>query len=131
MFEIAIEPSRSAIPPLICLEGLGRVWRFIIIAPSTTARPFSRSTSSTRPVLPLSRPEITITWSSLRILIFAPGVMPWCRSAFAAVPRLAVLRAMLEHLRRKRNDLHIPLVAQLASHRSEHARSHRLAHFVD
>src|SRR5690606_23834895 len=37
--------------------------------PSTTTRSESLRTSSTRPVLPLSRPEITMTWSPF--LIFA------------------------------------------------------------
>src|SRR5277367_2119085 len=36
-----------------------------------------------------------------------------------------------DYLRRERNDLHEALVAQLARHRTKHARTHRLAYFVD
>src|SRR3954471_18100996 len=49
------------------------------------------------PVLPLSLPEITMTSSSVRSFIS-------------------------EHLRRERDDLHEPAVAQLAGHRPEDAR---------
>src|SRR5580704_528310 len=51
-FEIAMGLSRSAIPPLICLEGLGRVCRLIIETPSTRTFPTARSTEMTRPVSP-------------------------------------------------------------------------------
>ena len=40
---ITFEPrsalSRSAMPPLICLAGFGRVWRLIIITCSTSTLP--------------------------------------------------------------------------------------------
>ena len=71
--EIAIGLSRSAMPPLICFDGLGRVWRFTIPMPSTRTLPRSLSTCSTRPVLPLSLPAMTLTVSSSRILIFTGG----------------------------------------------------------
>src|SRR6201991_3203564 len=62
----------------------------------------------TLPVLPLSLPEMTITWSSVRSL--AP---------------------ISEHLRRERDDLHEPAVAQLARHRAEDARAARVVLGVD
>src|ERR1700760_138542 len=62
----------------------------------------------TLPVLPLSLPEMTITWSSVRI--------------FAAIS---------EHLRGERDDLHEPAVAQLARHRAEDARAARIVLGVD
>src|SRR5947208_2586835 len=60
-------------PPLICLDGFGRVCRLIIITPSISSLPVVRSTSSTRPVLPLSRPEITFTWS---FFLMRSGFLP-------------------------------------------------------
>src|SRR5579884_1426145 len=56
-------------PPLICLDGFGLVWRLTIMTPSTVTLREKRSTSSTLPVLPLSRPAITRTRSSLRIFM--------------------------------------------------------------
>src|SRR4051794_41882498 len=38
---------------------------------------------------------------------------------------------MLQHLRRERDDLHIPLLAQLPGDRAEDARRPRLARLVD
>src|SRR3954469_17258938 len=61
-----------------------------------------------RPVLPRSLPLMTTTSSSRRIL-----------------------GAMLEHLRRERDDLHEPAVAQLAGHRPEDARAARVVLRVD
>src|SRR3954466_16060095 len=58
------------------------------------------------PVLPLSLPEITMTSSSVRSFIS-------------------------EHLRRERDDLHEPAVAQLAGHRPEDARPARDVLLVD
>src|SRR3954465_1244852 len=58
------------------------------------------------PVLPLSLPEITMTSSSVRSFIS-------------------------EHLRRERDDLHEPAVAQLAGHRPEDARAARVVLGVD
>src|SRR5258706_4865758 len=47
------------------------------------------------------------------------------------MPRWNFPRHELNNLRRKRNNLHELRVAQLAGHRSEHARAHRFPHFVD
>src|SRR5512132_2832518 len=58
------------------------------------------------PVLPLSLPEITMTWSLVRSFIS-------------------------EHLRGERDDLHEPAVAQLAGHRPEDARAARVVLGVD
>src|SRR5262245_9698097 len=75
--------------------------------PSTTTRCSSRSTWITLPSAPLSLPAITLTVSPFLIFI-------------ACFP-------ISEHLRRQRDDLHEPLVAQLAAHRAEDARAARLA----
>ena len=81
-------------------------------SPGSRARrrrgPSRRSTRSTLPVLPRSRPAMTITVSSLRI---------GCARACVAS----------EHLRRERDDLHELLRAQLARDRSEDAGADRLA----
>src|SRR6185295_11681951 len=124
-FEIAIRPSFSAIQPLICLPGFGRVCRLIMPTPSTRILPWWRSTCSTRPVLPLSLPAITFTVSSFLSLVFRLtfGAFTCRRGIFLAI--------FLKHLGRERNDLHELLVAQFARYRPEHARSHRLANFVD
>src|SRR4051795_9666842 len=61
----------------------------------------------TLPVLPLSLPEMTITLSSV------------------------LIRMASEHLRRERDDLHEPAVAQLARHRAEDARAARVVLGVD
>src|ERR1700722_6956562 len=124
-FETAIELSRSAIPPLICFCGFGRVCRFTMLTPSTSTLPVVRSTCSTRPVLPLSRPAITFTVSSFLILTFISG-----RASFRSRRRI-LNPAILNHLRRKRHDLHEFLLAQLTSHRPEHARPDRLADIAD
>src|ERR687893_1012961 len=58
------------------------------------------------PVLPLSLPEITTTWSSVRSFIS-------------------------EHLRSERDDLHEAAVAQLAGHGPEDARAARVVLGVD
>src|SRR5215212_1198260 len=75
--------------------------------PSTTTRCSSRSTWITLPSAPLSLPAITLTVSPF--LIF--------------MERFPIS----EHLRRQRDDLHEPLVAQLAPDRAEDARAARLA----
>src|SRR3954453_880431 len=62
----------------------------------------------TLPVLPLSLPAMTTTLSSAR--------------SFAGIS---------EHLRRERDDLHEPAVAQLARHRAEDARAARVVLCVD
>src|SRR3954454_13285538 len=61
----------------------------------------------TLPVLPLSLPEMTTTVSSV------------------------LIRMASEHLRRERDDLHEPAVAQLARHRAEDARPARVVLRVD
>src|SRR5712671_1576525 len=103
-----IAASFSTMPP--AWPAAGRVWRFIMLTPWTTTRSTSRSTRSTSPLLPLSRPVMTTTLSPFLILNFA---------------------AMSEHLGRQRHDLHELARAQLARHRSEDARADRLALFRD
>src|SRR5215211_730732 len=98
-------PSVSMMPPISCERWVsrserGRVWRFWTFMPSTKTRWFLGSVRSTRPVLPRSLPDITLTVSSLRILI-----------------------ATSEHLRGERDDLHEVAVAELAGHRAEDARA--------
>src|SRR5215204_998187 len=105
-------PSRSTIPPLMLRCGFGRVWRLIMFTPSTMTRFFSGSTFSTRPRLPLSLPVVTTTLSLRRI-----GV---CSFDMA-----------LQNLRRERNNLHEPALAQFARDGSEHARADRLVLIVD
>src|SRR5580658_787852 len=102
--EIWIVASFSMMPP--GWPAAGRVWRFIMLTPWTSTRSSSRTTRSTSPLLPLSRPVMTITLSPFLILNFA---------------------AMSEHLGRERDDLHEFAGAQLAGHRPEDARADRLA----
>src|SRR5688500_5675368 len=118
--------SRSAMPPLTCLEGFGRVCFLLIMIPSTRSLPVRRLTSSTRPVFPLSLPVITLTVS---FFLMRMRIGSLAAPRFPANPPRA--RGMLDHLRSKRNDLHEFLIAQLAGHRPEDARSHRLADLVD
>src|SRR4051812_36294668 len=77
------------------------------LTPSTTTRSSSRSTWITLPSAPLSLPAITLTVSPFLIFI-------------ACFP-------ISEHLRCERDDLHEPLVAQLAADGAEDARAARLA----
>src|ERR1039458_8340327 len=109
--------SRSAIPPLICLAGFGRVCRLIIDTCSTRTLPLAGFTSSTRPVLPLSRPAITFTWS-----FFFCKIRTGSASFFFGISN---------HLGRQGHDLHESLFAQFPGHGSEHARAHRLAQLGD
>src|ERR1017187_4010854 len=109
--------SRSAIPPLICLAGFGRVCRLIIDTCSTRTLPLAGFTSSTRPVLPLSRPAITFTWS-----FFFSKIRTGSASFFFGISN---------HLGRQGHDLHESLFAQFPGHGSEHARAHRLAKLGD
>src|SRR5512143_1290228 len=81
-----------------------------MLSRSISARSFSGITRRTLPVLPRSRPAMTITVSFF------------------------LMRARMvssEHLGRQRQDLHELLGAQLARHRSEDARADRLALVVD
>src|SRR4029434_3290026 len=88
-------PSRSTIPPLMLRCGFGRVWRLMMLTPSTMTRVFAGTAVSTRPRRPLSLPVTTMTVSFLRT-----GV---CSFDIA-----------LEHLRRQRDDLHEAPLAPLA-----------------
>src|SRR5436189_5575598 len=83
-----------------------------MFTPSMTRRFVSGATFSTRPRLPRSLPVITSTLSFLRI-----GV--------------AKLDMALQDLRRERNDLHEPALAQLARDGPEHAGRDGLALIVD
>src|SRR5579883_3113933 len=100
--------SFSTMPPV--WPGEGRVCRFTTLTPWTTTRSRSRSTRSTSPVLPLSRPVRTTTLSPFLILNFS---------------------AISKHLGRQRDDLHEFAGAQLAGDRPEDARADRLALLVD
>src|SRR5262245_26996292 len=102
-------------PPCTCLPGFGFVCRLIMFTPSTISRFFSGTTRSTRPRLPRSLPVITRTLSFFRI----------------GVANLDISFPALQHFGRQRNDLHEPPLAQLARHRTEHARADRLALIVD
>src|SRR5215469_1568643 len=135
-FEIAMGLSFSAIPPLICLAGLGRVWRLIIDTPSTNTVPRLRSTEITRPLLPLSRPVITFTWSFFLTLILSRSLvaLPALRTNLVLKLIFAIVHSVTllsDHFGSQRNNLHKLLVAKLAGHRAEHARTHRLADFID
>src|SRR5512136_455365 len=101
--------------------GLGRTCFLTTITCSTSTLASFGNTRSTRPCLPLSRPERTLTWSFRRIstLLFAVSV-------FIAFQILA-----LQHFRRERYDLQKFLLAQFAGYRPEHAGSHRLTRVVD
>src|SRR6478609_5150798 len=76
------------------------------LTPSTTTRCSSRSTRITLPSAPLSLPAITFTVSPFLIFMECFPIS--------------------EHLRCQRDDLHEPLVTQLATHRAEDARTTRL-----
>src|SRR5262245_35110273 len=112
--------SRSAMPPLMFRWGLGRVWRLTNPTPCTITRFFSGITFRTLPCLPASRPEITCTVSFFLRLIRVRGV----------ASRVAMAMA-LQDLRGQGDDLHELLLAQLARHRPEDARPHRLPGVVD
>src|SRR5258708_1048617 len=120
-FEMWMPPSRSTIPPLTFFEGFGRVCRLMMPACSTVTVFLNGSTESTRPVLPLSRPAITRTWSPLRMLttcrIFSSRLM------ISRSPRLPDFRG-------QGNNFGEFLFAQLAAHRPKHARPHRLSRVV-
>src|SRR6476646_6829843 len=89
--------------------------------------------------LPPSTPTLFVIGSAAMTLPFTPRSLPAMTTTsspfltFIELPRSARLLAScdnpscLEHLGRERNDLHEPLVAQLASHGAEDARAARLA----
>src|SRR2546428_6171447 len=111
--------SRSAMPPLMLRWGLGRVCFLVKPTPCTMMRFFSGMTLRILPCLPASRPAMTWTTSFLRSRMRTRGG----EAAWAAMA--------LEDLRGQGDDLHELLVAQLAGHRAEHARAHRLPGVVD
>ena len=117
--EAAMGLSRSAMPPLICLAGLGRVWRLIIITCSTSTLPVSRSTRSTRPVLPLSRPGDHLDGVFL-LEIDAHRLGRLCLRA-----RHQITSGASETIFMNR------LFAQFPGDGAEHARAHRLADIAD
>src|SRR5579885_1799373 len=119
-FEIAMRLSCSAMPPLMFLCGFGRTCFFTIITCSTSSFASFGNTRRTRPSLPLSRPVITFTVSFRRI-----------STLLCAVVAVAISRFLLDNLRRKRNNLQKPLLAQFTRYLTKHARSDRFAGFVD
>src|SRR5450756_1667318 len=130
-FPTAIGSGFSTMPPCcICgtrsfwfMRGRGFVCRFEMFSPWTTTRygvpSFSgRSTRSTVPRFPASLPPSTRIVSPLRI----SGTL---------VTRGATARAISEHLRRERDDLHVVPIAKLARHGAEDPRAPRVALVVD
>src|SRR6516162_2525750 len=101
--------------------GLGRTFFFTIMTCSTSTLPLEGNTRSTRPVLPLSRPLITFTWS-LRLISTRTCMFSLYTLRFAGAS---------QDFRREGNNLQELLFAQLARHRSKHAGSYRLAGIVD
>src|SRR4051794_37309025 len=99
-------PVVPARPP--CWTTL--VCRLMRFTPSTITLRCSDRTAITLPSAPLSLPAITRTVSPF--LMFRFGFL---------------CMAMSEHLRSQRDDLHEPLLAQLATHRAEDASAARLA----
>src|SRR5262245_42253405 len=67
--ETWIDASFSTMPP--GWPGRGAVWRFTMLTPCTKSRLSSGTTRMTSPVLPRSRPAMTITLSPFLILSFA------------------------------------------------------------
>src|SRR5690348_5123422 len=99
--------SFSTMPPCTLAFGFGR-WCFFATFTFSTSRRSSSSTLSTAPRRPLSLPAITTTSSPFLILF------------------MCSLPGALQHFRRKRNDAHESLGAQLARHRSEDTGADRL-----
>src|ERR1700688_766992 len=115
-------PSFSTMPPFTFLEGLARVCRLMMLACSTVTVRRRGLTPSTRPVLPLSRPLITRTWSPLRMPALVMVVfMNLSSSSAPASP----------DLRGQRYDFGKFLLAQFARYRTEYARAHGLVGVVD
>src|SRR5690554_860940 len=101
-------------PPATPRLGLGRMCRLTMFTFCTS----TYSSSSTRmivPRLPLSLPAVTTTSSSFLIFL-----MPALRAALPS-----------QYFRRKRNDLHELLTAQLTRHRAKNARADRLLLVVE
>src|SRR3954451_16542601 len=106
-------------PSFTFLPGFGFVWRLIRFTPSTINRFLSGSTRSTRPRLPRSLPVITSTLSFLRIGVAKLDIS------------LSRRAGALQDLRRERNDLHEPALAQFAGDGTEHAGADGLVLIVD
>src|SRR5690606_31475225 len=127
-FDAEIGASNVMIPPSgFC--GEGRRCRLRRFTPLTTTRFSFGSTRRTVPSVPAKFPRITLTRSPRRTCTFGRF---FC-SCFPVLRRLPpIIRcAMSDHLRRQRNDLHEPLLTQLAPDRTEYARPPRLARVVD
>src|SRR5436305_8921016 len=90
------------------LFGFGLVCCFIMFSRSTMALPSLARTRSTLPRSPRSLPVVTSTWSFFLTFTFISN-----------------------DLRRQGDDLHEPLLAQLARHRTEDAGADGLAGVVD
>src|SRR5215469_14335738 len=146
--EIEIRLSCSAIPPLIFRCGFGRTCFFTIITCSTRTLASLGNTRRTRPSLPLSRPVITFTVSfrrmSTRLCAVNTVAMFKSRSSNSVTRNFVILEKRapvtkpddpitksLDNLWRQGNDLQKPLLAQFPGDRTENARPHRLACFVD
>src|SRR5688572_10667826 len=104
--ERCIDASLSTIPP-VCCGPRGREWRFTKLTRSMTARLSSGMTFRTFPVLPRSRPVMTMTLSFLRIVI------------------------RLENLRSERNDLHKFFGSEFPRHGTENASPDGLHLIID
>src|SRR6476620_4746578 len=115
--ETLMPASFSMIPPLIFLDGLGRVWRLMMLACSTSTVFFRALTANTLPLLPASRPDITFTWSPLRSKMV-------CRLICCAL-------MCLPDFRSQRDDLGELLLAQLSCHRTENTGSDGLIGIVN
>src|ERR1051325_8230882 len=109
-------PSRSTIAPFGLFWFL-RVWRLIILIPSTMTRLFFVKTSMILPRLPRSAPAITTTSS------------PFLTCCFGISSKF--LFACSDHFRSQRNNLHKLLVAQLAGDRPENTRPARIIFLID
>src|SRR5687768_636842 len=107
-FEACSGISLSTMPPGWLRCGLPRACFFATLMPATSTVPSGRM-SPIVPVRPLSFPDRTTTSSPLRNLFMAFEIL-----------------LSLEHFRCEGNDLHEPLVAQLARHRPEDAGADRL-----
>src|SRR5487761_716036 len=115
-------PSFSTMPPFTFFEGLARVGRLMILACSTVTGRRRGLTPSTRPVLPLSRPLITRTWSPLRMPAFVTVVfMNLSSSSAPASP----------DFRGQGYDFGKFLLAQFARHGTKYARAYGFIGVVD
>src|SRR3954470_12394527 len=132
-FEAWMGAGKSTIPP--CSSALRALrWRFTMFAPSTTTRPVLRYTRMTFPTWPLSSPRTTLTVSPVETWILTRSEFWACRFWPFALARSVFLYLrirILQDLGRERDDLHVLLLAQLASDRAEDTRRPRLARIID